>query len=86
MFCAAAVVYKQHLVWHHETCIQMATVHITASCVTLVKTHHSCIHELHFPVSENDLNFHRVNGKHEGDKVFGSIQYIFCLIAVLNNS
>lgn len=33
----AAVVSQQHLVWHHETCIQMAVVHIAASCVTLVK-------------------------------------------------
>ena len=81
MFCATAVVCKQHLVWHHETCFQMATVHITAICVTLVKTYHSCIHELHFPLSENELNLHRVHGKHEGNKVFGNIQYIFCVIA-----
>lgn len=38
MFCAAAVVYEQHLVWHREISIQMVTVHIAASHVTLVKT------------------------------------------------
>ena len=80
-FCAAAVVCKQHLVWHHETCIQMTTVHIPAMCVTLAKIYHSCIHDLHFLLSENELNLHGVNGKHEGNKVFGRMQYIFCLIA-----
>ena len=72
--CAAAAVCKQHLVWHHETCIQMTTVHIPAMCVTLAKIYNSYIHDLYFLLSENELNLHGVNGKHEGNKVFGRMQ------------
>lgn len=70
--CDVAVVCKQHLVWYQETSIKIATIHSIVGVMTLAKSH-----LFHFLVLENQWRFYAVNGKYEGDKLFGNIKYIF---------